>query len=113
MVLVSAGIIDDSATSVIVGSKVITDRYSLYTGQTNYMYRTAKIVRNKGVVVPIRKMMVIMDYFTHGAGGDYFAGQSYQNIDYTDIPFYEGQYLSDSWTSVLVFQTFTTMVLER
>ena len=90
-----SGIIDDSATSVIVGSKVITDRYSLYTGQTNYMYRTATLLRNKGVVKPIRKIMVIMDYFTHGAGGDYFAGQSYQNIDYTDIPFYEGQYLSD------------------
>ena len=90
-----SGIIDDSATSVIVGSKVITDRYTLYQGQTNYMYRTATLQRNKGVVTPIRKIMVVMDYFNHGAGGDYFAGQSYQNIDYSDIPFYDGQYLSD------------------
>ena len=90
-----SGIVDDSATSVVLGSKVITDRYSLYNGQTNYMYRTATLQRQKGVVKPIRKLMVIMDYFTHGAGGDYFAGGSYQNIDYSDVPFHEGLYLSD------------------
>ena len=35
------GIINDSAGSIIAGSKVITDRYDLITGQTDFIYGIA------------------------------------------------------------------------
>ena len=89
------GIINDAAGSVVEGSKNISDRYELDRGQTDYMYATSKIVRRKGVAVPIRKVMVVLDYFTHASTGDYFAGQSYTGVSYKDIPFHNGQFLPD------------------
>ena len=89
------GIINDSVGSVIDGSKVITDRYTLQNGQTDFIYGTAKLVREKGVAVPIRKLKVVLDYYAHAATGDYFAGQSYLDTNYADIPFYDNLFLPD------------------
>ena len=88
-------IINDSAGSIVAGSKVVTDNYFLETGQSGFMYETSKVVRKKGLSTPIRKLKVVVDYYTHSATGDYFAGQSYLDTEYADIPFYEFKFLAD------------------
>ena len=88
-------IINDSAGSVIDGSKVITDNYFLEVAQTNFMYDQSRIVRKKGASTPIRKILMIVDYYTHSATGDYFGGQSYLNTAYGDIPFFGTKFLAD------------------
>ena len=90
-----SAIINDSAGSVIEGSKVITDNYFLEVAQTNFMYDQSRIVRKKGVSTPIRKVLIIVDYYTHSATGDYFGGQSYLDTTYADIPFFETKFLAD------------------
>ncbi len=90
-----AAIINDSAGSVIDGSKVITDNYFLEVAQTNFIYDQSRIVRKKGVATPIRKILMIVDYYTHSATGDYFGGQSYLDTTYNDIPFFGTKYLAD------------------
>ena len=59
------------------------------------MYDMSKIVRKKGVSTPIRKLKVVLDYYTHSATGDYFGGQSYLDTPYADIPFYQFKFLAD------------------
>ena len=92
---VSSAIISDADGSIVVGSNVITDDYFLEVNQTDYLYDISKIIRKKDAPVPIRKIVAVYDYYTHSATGDYFAGQSYLNTDYADIPFYEDQFLAD------------------
>ena len=90
-----AAIINDSIGSIEIGSKVITDRYELVTGQTDFQYGIARLVRQKGVAAPIRKIKAVIDYYNHSATGDYFGGQSYLNTSYKNIPIYNGRFLSD------------------
>ena len=89
------GIINDAVGSVVLGSKVITERYDLITGQTNYLYGTSRIKKSKGTATPIRKVLVIADYFTHSSTGDYFAGGSYTGISYKDIQIHDDKFLPD------------------
>ena len=90
-----SGIINDSVGSIVEGSKVITDRYELQFGQTDFLYGTSWLKRLKGVAKPIRKVKVVMDFYQHSATGDYFGGQSYLSTDYKDIPTYNFQFLAD------------------
>ena len=90
-----SGIINDSVGSVIAGSKVITDRYDLVDGQTDFIYGISKIVRKKGVATPIRKLKIVLDYYAHSATGDYFGGQSYLDTAYEDIPIFGAKFLPD------------------
>ena len=90
-----SGIINDSAGSIIDGSKVITDRYDLATGQTDFIYGISKITRKSGVATPIRKIKIVLDYYSHSATGDYFGGQSYLDTDYEDVPLYSEKFLPD------------------
>jgi hypothetical protein len=92
---VLTGIINDADGSVVAGSKVVTDRYYLESAQTGFMYDCSRIVRRKGTATPIRKLKVVVDYYSHSATGDYFGGQSYLDTDYEDIPIYDGKYLPD------------------
>ena len=89
------GIINDSVGSIVAGSKVITDRYELETGQTGFIYGISKLVRKKGVAKPIRKLKIVLDYYSHAATGDYFAGQSYLDTPYADVPYYQEKFLPD------------------
>ena len=89
------GIINDSVGSVIAGSKVITDRYDLAVGQTDFLYGISRLVRKKGVSTPIRKLKIVLDYYSHSATGDYFGGQSYLDTAYEDIPVYNEKFLPD------------------
>jgi len=89
------GIINDADGSVVVGSKVVTDRYFLQPGQTGFMYDCSRVVRKKGTPTPIRKLKLVLDYYSHSATGDYFGGQSYLDTVYEDIPDFEDKYLAD------------------
>ena len=82
-------IIDDAEGSVEKGSKVITTQYELEAGQKAHFYDVCKMVRLPQFTPPIRKLLVIFDYFVHESSGDYFASQSYTGITYKDIPKYK------------------------
>ena len=59
------------------------------------MYDVSRLVRKKGVATPIRKLLMVVDYYTHSATGDYFGGQSYLDTSYGDIPFFGTKFLAD------------------
>ena len=40
-------------------------------------------------------MKIVCDFYQHSSTGDYFAGQSYLNTAYTDIPFFNVNFLAD------------------
>ena len=93
--LAISGIINDAVGSIIEGSKVITDRYTLENGQSDFFYGPSKLVRRKGFAIPIRKLKIILDYYSHSATGDYFGGQSYLNTTYKDVTIYGNKFLAD------------------
>lgn len=88
-------IVNDNENSVVAGSKVVTDNYYLEVAQTGFIYDTSRIVRKKGASTPIRKLKIVVDFYTHSSTGDYFGGQSYLNTTYDDIPFYGFNFLAD------------------
>ena len=90
-----SAIINDSEGSVVAGSRVVTDNYYLEVSQTNFAYDTSRLVRKKSVSAPIRKLKIVLDFYTHSTTGDYFGGQSYLNTTYSDIPFYGPKFLAD------------------
>ena len=69
------------------GSKNITDRFTLDTGQRDNFYDIARIIRKAGKPVPVGKLLVVVDYFEHGTG-DFFTVDSYSAVDYKEIPVY-------------------------
>ena len=83
------GIVDDGASSVFAGSKVITDQFQLEPGQRTNFYDVSKLVRLPSVVEPTRRLLVIFDYLIHEASGDYFSAESYSGILYKEIPNYK------------------------
>ena len=82
-------IVDDSDGSVSKGSKVITTQFELEAGQKAHFYDVCKLTRLPGFSPPIRKMLVVFDYFLHESSGDYFSSQSYTGILYKEIPKYK------------------------
>jgi hypothetical protein len=82
------GLISDAEGSINLGSKNITSSFYLESGQTNHYYGISKLVRKKGAAAPIRKLKVVVDFFSHEATGDYFNINSYVGIDYKEIPIY-------------------------
>ncbi len=69
------------------GSKNITERYVLDTGQRDNFYDIARIVRKGNAVAPTGRLTVVYNYFEHGAG-DFFTVDSYSGVDYKEIPTY-------------------------
>ena len=69
------------------GSKNITDRFTLDTGQRDNFYDIARIVRKGNAVAPTGRLLVVYNYLEHGAG-DFFTVDSYSSIDYKEIPTY-------------------------
>ena len=69
------------------GSKNITDRFTLDTGQRDNFYDIARIVRKGGKPTPIGRLLIVCNYFAHGTG-DFFSVDSYAGVDYTEIPTY-------------------------
>jgi len=77
--------------SLDAGSKVITNNYFFDDGQRDGFYDLAKIVRKPGAPAPVSPVMVVFDYFTSSGSGDFYDVNSYNGIDYDEIP----QYISN------------------
>jgi hypothetical protein len=84
-----AAIVDDADGSVSRGSKVVTTQYTLETGQKAHFYDVCKLTRYPQYTPPIRKILIVFDYFKHETSGDYFAAQSYTGIAYKEVPTYK------------------------
>ena len=69
------------------GSKNITDRFTLDTGQRDNFYDIARIVRKGGKPTPVGRLLIVCNYFAHGTG-EFFSVDSYSGIDYKEIPTY-------------------------
>lgn len=65
----------------------ITDRYELDNGQRRTHYDLGTLTLKKSSPKPTGPIRVVFDYFTHSSG-DYFSVNSYNDIDYKDIPSY-------------------------
>ena len=69
------------------GSKNITNRFTLDTGQRDNFYDISRIVRKPAKPTPVGRLLVIANYFSHGTG-DFFSVDSYSGVDYKEIPTY-------------------------
>ena len=80
-----------TVTAVTAGSEVVTSRFTLDTGQRDNFYDIARIVRKPGAASPLGRLLVVYDFFSHGAG-DAFTVDSYTSVagqmQYDDIPIY-------------------------
>jgi len=79
----------ESATldTFTVGSRVITNDFTLDNGQRDNFYDVGKLVRKPAAIAPSGRLLIVADYFSHGTG-DFFSVDSYSSIDYKDIPTY-------------------------
>ena len=69
------------------GSKDITSRFTLDTGQRDNFYDISRIVRKGGKPTPVGRLLIVGNYFAHGTG-DFFTVDSYAGVDYKEIPTY-------------------------
>ena len=80
-----------SATAALgtftAGSKDITNRFTLDTGQRDNFYDIARIVRKPAKPTPVGKLLIVANYFAHGTG-DFFSVDSYSGVNYKEIPTY-------------------------
>ena len=80
-----------TVSTVTAGSKVITSNFTLDTGQRDNFYDISRIVRKPNVKSPLGRLLVVFDFFSHGAG-DFFSVDSYSAVagqmNYDDIPTY-------------------------
>ena len=80
-----------TVTALTAGSKVITNYFTLDTGQRDNYYDIARLDRKPGFNAPRGRLLVIYDYFSHSAGS-YFSVDSYSDVagrmGYDDIPVY-------------------------
>jgi hypothetical protein len=70
----------------------VTDRFNFDGGQRDTHYDLARITLKPGAIAPTSRLLVVFDYFKHIGGvntGDYFTVDSYTNITYKDIPYYD------------------------
>jgi hypothetical protein len=76
---------------VTAGSKVITSNFTLDNGQRDTYYDISRLVRKPGVAAPRGRLLIVYDFFEHGAG-DFFSVDSYSSVsgqmNYADIPDY-------------------------
>ena len=68
-------------------SKDITNNFLIDDGQRDGYYGLGSIRRKPGVPTPAKEILVIFDYFT-AAGGNYFTVNSYNTLNYENIPSY-------------------------
>lgn len=72
--------------SLSAGSKEITESFLFDDGQKDGYYGISKLIRKQGRAAPIGEVLVVFDYFSHGAG-EFFDVNSY-SVPYKDIPIY-------------------------
>jgi len=80
-------------SAVTLGSEVITSRFVFDSGMRDNFYDISRITRKPGASAPIGRLLIVYDFFSHGAG-DCFTVDSYTNVagqmDYDNIPVYTG-----------------------
>jgi hypothetical protein len=68
---------------------IITNYYTLDTGQRDNFYDEGKLILKSGYSAPAGDVYVEYSYFVHGASGDFFAVNSYTGqVTYANIPFH-------------------------
>ena len=83
-------------TAVTAGDENILSNYTVDTGMRDTYYDLGSITRKSGESPPTGKLLIVFDYFTHGAG-NYFSVDSYPvgtsttSISYDEIPMYSAQ----------------------
>ena len=73
--------------TVTAGGDNITDRYFFDNGQRDGFYDHGKITLKPGAPSPNNSILIVFDYFTGGTG-QFYDVESYNGIDYGDIPVY-------------------------
>jgi len=82
-------------SSVTTGDPEIGYKYSFDTGQRDGFYDIARIRRRANQSAPTGQLLIVFDYFTHGAG-NFFSVDSYTNqTTYDLLPAYKNSKLSD------------------
>ena len=69
--------------TLTAGSKIVTQNFELDTGQRDNIYDIARIVRKPNGVVPSGRLLVVFDFFSHGAG-EFFSVDSYSASFWTN-----------------------------
>lgn len=81
----------DKNTAATTSDKNITANYTFDGGQRDTYYDRIVINQIPNTQSPTGQLLIIYDYFNHGAG-DYFCADSYTGqIDYADIPTYTNE----------------------
>ena len=74
---------------VTAGSKIVTQDFRFDDGQKNNFYDIARLTRKEERPTPTGRLLVIYDFFSHGAG-NFFSVDSYSSVagimEYEDIP---------------------------
>ena len=73
--------------TITTGSDNITNRYFFDNGQRDGFYDFGKITLKPGAPKPNNPILIVFDYFT-SAGGEFYDVNSYNGIEYRDIPVY-------------------------
>ena len=73
-----------TVATLTAGSKNITGRFILDTGQRDNFYDVGRIIRKAGQTAPTGRIAIVFDYFEH-SDGDFFTVDSYSSVDYKDI----------------------------
>ena len=82
-------------SAVTVGDPEVGYKYSFDDGQRDGFYDICRLRRRPNQSAPSGQLLIVFDYFTHGAG-NFFSVDSYTNqTSYDDIPDYQGFRLSD------------------
>ena len=63
-------------TAVTAGDENILSNYTFDTGMRDTYYDLGSLSRKAGSAPPTGKLLIVFDYFTHGAG-NYFSVDSY------------------------------------
>ena len=73
--------------TITAGGDNIVDRYFFDNGQRDGFYDHGKITLKPGAPTPNNAILIVFDYFT-GSGGEFYDVNSYDGIEYGDIPVY-------------------------
>jgi hypothetical protein len=86
----------DFSTAATTSDTLITDRFTLDTGQRDNYYDISRIIRLPGKAAPTGRLLITYDYYAHGAG-NFFSVDSYAGISYGDIPRYTSDVTGESF----------------
>jgi len=85
-----------TTTAVTAGDENILSNYQFDSGMRDTFYDIGSITRKSGEAPPSGRLLIVFDYFTHGAG-NYFSVDSYPvgtsatSITYDEIPLFSAQ----------------------